>query len=412
MKLANRCQVMLVRRGLESAAATARSYTAMPSANHCAYVSSSGSIASASKYSTQTCRMQLTFLSIRPFTSISSPGSDARDRSTTTDKPFSLPKSSSYKKTNNLNIKQKSSGSRSDSKNGRSGSSTGAPQVAVTSKPSKPKTILPPGQVHPDMRDTDKQPLNGIFAVYKNKGLSSAKIVERVKYSIQDELAKLNSSKIKIKVGHGGTLDPMAEGVLIIGIGSGTRELTSFLSGSKCYRATAVLGSETDTLDATGKVTEVKDSSHVTLDMINEQIPRFVGKIMQVPPAFSALHVDGERAYDLARKGKTFELKPREVTVYSLKLLPEKSSFPAEFSIDIECGGGFYVRSFLSDIAKSCNALAHMSALVRTKQGQFSLEDCLHDKDWTIENVKREIDRAKERFGNGATSVATDSKTN
>jgi tRNA pseudouridine55 synthase len=241
--------------------------------------------------------------------------------------------------------------------------------------------------------DADKHPLNGVFAVYKSKGLSSAKVVERVKHAMQNELEKTHKTKVKVKVGHGGTLDPMAEGVLIIGIGSGTRELTAFLSGSKCYRATAVLGSETDTLDATGKVVLVKDSTHVTYDMIRDNISQYIGNIMQVPPAFSALHVDGERAYDLARKGKVFELKPREVSVYSLQLLEDKSDLPWEFSVDIDCGGGFYVRSFLSDVAKSCGAVAHMSALIRTKQGLLSVKDCLHEKDWTVDNVRREIDR-------------------
>lgn len=221
----------------------------------------------------------------------------------------------------------------------------------------------------------------GLCALYKPRGCTSASVVEKIKYIFNPKHSKLP----KIKVGHGGTLDPMAEGVLVIGLGEGTRLLTNYLSGSKGYKAVALLGTETDTLDITGKVMSTIDSSSVTHDTLRNVLPKFTGDIMQMPPMYSALRSNGQRMYDLARKGITVDREARPVTVYGLKLL-EGRTLP-EFELDIECSGGFYVRSVIADICIDIGSVGCMTELVRTKQAMFTIDQCLREADWNYDNI-------------------------
>jgi tRNA pseudouridine55 synthase len=203
----------------------------------------------------------------------------------------------------------------------------------------------------------------------------------------------------KLKVGHGGTLDPLATGVLVIGVGKGTKELQSYLSGSKRYVAHGEFGFETTTLDMdpTATITQRAAFEDITEEDLVKVLPSFTGTIQQVPPIFSAIRKDGKRLYEQAREGASAEdihIEPREVVVHSLQLLHKDGP---KFSLDIECGGGTYVRSMIRDIAYELKSVATMTALERTKQGQFTLQDSLIKEDWTPENIYKAIDQANAR---------------
>ncbi|CAM9138193.1 unnamed protein product [Ectocarpus fasciculatus] len=232
------------------------------------------------------------------------------------------------------------------------------------------------------------------MAVYKPKGMTSQDVCSQIKHILQP----FTGERKPIKVGHGGTLDPMAEGVLVIGIREGCKSMGQYLKGSKSYRATALLGCETDTLDAEGHLLEAVPWEHISIDMLKEALGQFRGDILQTPPMFSALKYKGKRMYELAREGKTVEREPRAVSVLQLELIDHASKLP-EFSLDVTCGGGFYVRSLIADLAKSCGGAAHMTALVRTSQGPYTLEDTLRQEDWKYENIYNAIYTHSESAG-------------
>jgi len=246
---------------------------------------------------------------------------------------------------------------------------------------------------------------SGLLAVHKPISRSSADIVSKIRYILTSGISEktgLPRKKCKVKVGHGGTLDPLAEGVLILGVGDGTKLLQGYLSGSKNYHAIGILGSETDTLDNTGNVTEIADWTHINKQKLEDSLVQFRGDIMQTPPMFSALRKDGKRLYELAREGKVIELEPRPVSVYLLELIDknkngENIELPY-FGLDISCSGGFYVRSVISDIAKSVQSRAHMTALLRTKQGPYNLNDCLKEEDWSYDKINEAIVRCSKKL--------------
>jgi tRNA pseudouridine55 synthase len=149
-------------------------------------------------------------------------------------------------------------------------------------------------------------------------------------------------------------------------------------------------GDETDTLDSTGNITYSKDCSLITNSDIEAVLPKFRGDILQVPPMFSALNRNGSRLYELARVGITLEREARPVHCYDIKLISNSTDLPF-FRLDIECGGGFYVRSVISDIAAACNGVAHMTELIRTKQGPFVIDECLRQEDWDYNNIMNKL---------------------
>lgn len=230
--------------------------------------------------------------------------------------------------------------------------------------------------------------LNGVFAVYKPQNFTSAQIVSKLKWIVSKELKKLGVSH-NIKVGHGGTLDPLAEGVLVIGIGKGTKLLDSYLKGNKQYIALAQTGTATDTLDSQGVVVASAAVEHLTEDLLRQNLNPFRGEIDQIPPMYSALRKNGRKLYEYARKGEVVERASRRVTVYSLSLLPPASlsrffpssslqyDLPHYFGVEVECSGGFYVRTLIDDLGRHIGSAAHMIRLLRKKQGIFQLEDCL-----------------------------------
>jgi tRNA pseudouridine55 synthase len=167
----------------------------------------------------------------------------------------------------------------------------------------------------------------------------------------------------------------------------------SFLQGSKAYRVEGELGYETATLDRGGDVTKNAPYDHVTRDAIESVLPAFTGKIQQIPPIYSAIQKDGKRLYKEARKGKTaddIQIDPREVEVYSIKLVD--CDLP-RFTLDVECGGGTYIRSLIRDIGYKVNSVATTTILERTKQGQFLLEDTIRQDDWSADNFFAALDK-------------------
>lgn len=188
-------------------------------------------------------------------------------------------------------------------------------------------------------------------------------------------------------VGHLGTLDPMATGVLAVTVGSATKLFDMFLNKTKTYIAEFTFGYTTDTLDAEG-VVEARTDIIPILEDIKSILPEFVGEIEQMPPKYSAKKINGKKAYDLAREGKEFELKPNKVTINNLKIINYNDSV---LKLEIECGAGTYIRSLGRDIALKLNTLATMTSLVRTKLGAWDIDDCVDIKDNTNEYLHAKL---------------------
>lgn len=204
---------------------------------------------------------------------------------------------------------------------------------------------------------------DGIINVYKEKGFTSFDVV-----------AKMRGILGQRKVGHTGTLDPAAEGVLPVCAGKGTRLCDMLTDHDKTYRATMLLGVVTDTQDTTGTILEEKDTSHLTEDEVREVILSFVGAYDQIPPMYSALKVDGKKLYELAREGKVVERKARPVTIHEIVI--ESMNLP-EVVMSVSCSKGTYIRTLCNDIGDKLSVGGCMKELLRTKVGRFVLEETL-----------------------------------
>ena len=208
-----------------------------------------------------------------------------------------------------------------------------------------------------------------IIGIDKPLGWTSFDAVKRVRGAIQRRLHLK-----KIKVGHAGTLDPLATGVLIVCTGRATRKIDELQSGAKEYVATIRLGATTPSFDLETAVDKEYPWQHITKERVEEVLPRFTGSIMQVPPVFSAVKVDGKRAYNLARKGKEVNLKPKALEISEMELLD--FSLP-EITLRIVCSKGTYIRASARDIGEALESGAHLTALRRTRVGSIRVEDCL-----------------------------------
>lgn len=202
--------------------------------------------------------------------------------------------------------------------------------------------------------------MKGFINLIKPEGMSSAYAVGAVKY------------KFKTPCGHMGTLDPMASGVLPVGIGKTSRMFPFLLDKSKTYLATFKFGYMTDTLDKTGVITDTTDKIP-TEQEIKDALPKFLGEIQQVPPKYSAKCVNGKRGYWLSRHGIDFELEPRTVNIYKFEMTKKISD--DEYEFEIECGGGTYIRSLGRDLGLILSSFATMTKLERTKSGIFDLSN-------------------------------------
>ena len=214
--------------------------------------------------------------------------------------------------------------------------------------------------------------MTGFFNIYKREGISSAYCVNRLK------------RLTRTPCGHMGTLDPLAEGVLPIGAGNATRLFDYFLGKEKTYLARFRFGFTSDTLD---RESEVRAAGMVPpKSLVEEILPTFTGEILQRPPAFSAICVDGKRAYELARKGKGVELPARKVKISSLRLMKQVSE--DEFEFEIVCGGGTYIRSLARDMGEALETGGYMTKLIRTAAGPFGAETAVPLDELTPENIQ------------------------
>jgi tRNA pseudouridine55 synthase len=193
------------------------------------------------------------------------------------------------------------------------------------------------------------------------------------------------------KVGHAGTLDPLATGVLVVAIGQATRLVEYVQQQSKDYCGTFLLGRSSDTEDSEGQVVELNQPPIPTREQIEACLPRFLGEIEQVPPAFSALKVAGQRAYQRARRGEEVKLESRRITIHALSLV--HYAYPT-LQLQITCGSGTYIRSLGRDLARALGTEAIMSALVRTRIGAFSVETALAPQQLTRAMVEQHLQPA------------------
>lgn len=204
----------------------------------------------------------------------------------------------------------------------------------------------------------------GFVNIIKPTNMTSSDVVIKIK--------KILNTK---RVGHLGTLDPAASGVLPIAVGKATKFFDYFLKKDKVYRAVVEFGVETDTLDSFGNITKTDNTVNITEDKLLNIIPEFIGEIMQTPPKFSAKKVGGKKAYELVRENANFELKPKKLTVFDIKLV--KKCEKNRFLFEVHCEAGTYIRSLFNDIANKLNTVATTSVIIRTKSGLFDLNSAL-----------------------------------
>jgi tRNA pseudouridine55 synthase len=220
--------------------------------------------------------------------------------------------------------------------------------------------------------------------LYVNKPLhwTSFNLVNKLRWKLQKTL------KMKhLKVGHAGTLDPLATGVMILCTGKATRLIESFQYQTKEYVATLELGATTPSFDLELEVDATYPTAHITRELVDEVIPRFTGEIWQVPPVYSAVKVDGKRAYDYAREGQKVELKPKLLVIDEIEVLD--FALPI-LKIRVVCSKGTYIRALARDIGQALGSGAHLTALERTRIGEVRLADCW-EIDALVDHVEKEI---------------------
>lgn len=228
--------------------------------------------------------------------------------------------------------------------------------------------------------NNDGDIMDGILLVNKPSKMTSHDVVNRVRRVLHTK-----------KVGHCGTLDPDATGVLVLCIGKATKALQFLTSETKEYIATLSLGEATDTFDASGQITETKVFQGV--EHVEDVLQSFLGKQMQIPPLYSAIKVNGKKLYEYARNHEEVNVEPREVEILDIELL---SQIDNEIQMRVLCSKGTYIRSLCVDIARRLGYPGHMKSLIRTKSGHFDIEDCYTLED--IENHSYEMMRLEEAF--------------
>ena len=222
------------------------------------------------------------------------------------------------------------------------------------------------------------QVVNGILNVDKPAGVSSARVVAQVKRLLPRGT----------KIGHAGTLDPFATGVLLLLVGKATKLCEQLMSEPKQYVATMKLGATTETLDPESPELVTPGASPIPREAIEQLLPRFVGDIEQMPPAYSALKVGGRPAYEMARKGEAVELRARRIRIYGIELL--RCHWPL-LDLKIDCGRGAYIRSLARDIGAALNTGGYLTALKRTRIGPFTGDDALSIETLQRDGVERHL---------------------
>ncbi len=229
--------------------------------------------------------------------------------------------------------------------------------------------------------------MNGLLLIDKPKGWTSFDVVAKVRGIIRTELRKTDPSIKNVKVGHTGTLDPSATGLLVLCVGSYTKKVESMIRHDKTYNVELTLGATSTTGDQEGIITTVTVDPP-SMGQVSEALASFVGEQMQTPPVFSAIKVDGKRAYELARAGKEVKLEPRKVTINSISDISydwPKIYFTADVS------SGTYIRSLATDIGEKLKTGAYMSELRRVKVAEYAVEDALSIDQLTTEHIYERI---------------------
>lgn len=211
--------------------------------------------------------------------------------------------------------------------------------------------------------------MDGLLIVDKPRGISSHDVVSRARRLLRER-----------RIGHAGTLDPLATGVLVLCVGQATRLSEYLLGEDKAYEGVILLGQRTTTDDAEGEVIETRPVPPITQETLRQLEARFSGAIVQIPPQFSAIQKDGQRAYALARQGRRVELEPRQVTVYALRLMPDvgsRESAGSHLRVHVRCSAGTYIRALARDIGEALGCGGHLVELRRTQAGRFTLADAV-----------------------------------
>lgn len=208
-----------------------------------------------------------------------------------------------------------------------------------------------------------------IIYIDKPVGWTSFDVVKRVRGALLRRL-KLK----KLKVGHAGTLDPLASGVMIVTTGRATRLIETLQAGVKEYVATIRLGATTPSFDLETEVDATYPTTHITRELVEEMLSRFHGTIEQIPPAFSACKIGGCRAYDMARKGQEVNLRPKTLVIDSIELMEFS---PEEITVRVVCGKGTYIRALARDIGEALDSGGHLTALRRTRVGNITTDNCM-----------------------------------
>ncbi|EDT76119.1 tRNA pseudouridine(55) synthase TruB [Clostridium butyricum] len=219
--------------------------------------------------------------------------------------------------------------------------------------------------------------MNGILNVYKNRGMSSFDVVRKIKFLAHEK-----------KVGHTGTLDPEATGVLPVALGKATKIIDYIMNSSKAYEVKLILGKKTTTYDLEGEVVSEKDVSHIKEEEARDVVLSFIGEIDQIPPMYSALKKNGVRLYDLARQGIEVEREARRITIHDITDI--KIELPY-ISMTVYCSKGTYIRSLCYDIGEKLNVGATMTMLNRSATSVFRQEDSINIEDLTEENIENHL---------------------
>jgi len=214
-----------------------------------------------------------------------------------------------------------------------------------------------------------------VLLINKPLTWTSFQVVNKMKYLIKHHPSLMHEGKrVQPKIGHAGTLDPLATGLLIVCTGKQTKNIESYQAQEKEYTGTFFIGATTPCFDLEKEIDATYPTEHITEELIHEATKQFIGKIQQTPPLFSAIKIDGKRAYDIARAGKTAEIKPKEIEIKLFEIT--RIALP-EVDFRVVCSKGTYIRSLARDFGLTLNSGAHLTALCRTRIGNYSLSDAL-----------------------------------
>ena len=213
-----------------------------------------------------------------------------------------------------------------------------------------------------------------VLLVDKPLEWTSFQAVAKIRFALQKQLGLK-----KLKVGHAGTLDPLATGLLIICVGKKTKEISSYMGLNKQYLAEITFGATTPSYDLESEINETFNTAHIDRAAIEDVLPKFLGTIQQYPPIFSAIKQDGVRIYEKARAGEEVSVEPREIMIHSLDIISFQDN---KLVLQVDCGKGTYIRSLAHDLGKALHSGAHLSGLRRTKIGSFTADGAKNPIEW------------------------------